>query len=146
MYFIYLINSIRESQQTLTKQVASQVTQSAVMTSQTGNTLGKEDHKIGIYSKQQSKIDVKGNKLSNLNSDPCIEEKDYFKDCLEQNNKNFTKCRLEYRNSRDCMRFWKFVEYQRLKQSKLPSMPRPEERQAAIDEFMQAWLDKPDWP
>ncbi|KAJ8279780.1 hypothetical protein COCON_G00068460 [Conger conger] len=87
-------------------------------------------------SKQQyrnaSKMTSNVRKVRDQDSNPCIEESDGSRKCLDANNYNKDMCTAYFQRYKNCRKFWHEIMTTRRKGGVKPEMPTAEERQQIL--------------
>ncbi|XP_048866914.1 coiled-coil-helix-coiled-coil-helix domain-containing protein 7 [Brienomyrus brachyistius] len=71
-------------------------------------------------------------KVRNEDINPCIEESDGSRKCLDANNYNKDKCTAYFIRYKNCRKFWHGVMLQRRKEGVKPDIPTLEEREEIL--------------
>ncbi|KPP73054.1 coiled-coil-helix-coiled-coil-helix domain-containing protein 7-like [Scleropages formosus] len=72
-------------------------------------------------------------RLRNQDSNPCIEESDGSRRCLDANNYNRDMCSTYFMRYKNCRKFWHNIMVQRRRDGVKPDMPTYEERQRILE-------------
>ncbi|XP_015117333.1 coiled-coil-helix-coiled-coil-helix domain-containing protein 7 [Diachasma alloeum] len=68
---------------------------------------------------------------------PCFEESEGTRKCLEKNVYDRKPCFLYFENFKRCKQFWNIVKWTRRSEGIEPELPPPDERKKIKAEFMQ---------
>ncbi|KAJ8376676.1 hypothetical protein SKAU_G00072560 [Synaphobranchus kaupii] len=71
-------------------------------------------------------------KLRDHDSNPCIEESDGSRKCLDVNNYNKEMCTAYFLRYKNCRKFWHEIMLQRRRGGVKPEMPTEDERQQIL--------------
>ncbi|XP_051879353.1 coiled-coil-helix-coiled-coil-helix domain-containing protein 7 [Pristis pectinata] len=74
-------------------------------------------------------------KLRDEDINPCIEETDASKKCLEANNYNKDMCSYYFLRYKMCRKFWNNIMVQRRRNGVRPEMPTANERKEILEEY-----------
>ncbi|XP_059837197.1 coiled-coil-helix-coiled-coil-helix domain-containing protein 7 [Hypanus sabinus] len=76
-------------------------------------------------------------KLRDEDTNPCIEEGDASKKCLEANNYNKNMCSYYFLRYKMCRKFWNDVTVQRRRSGVKPEMPTAKERKEILEDYQE---------
>ncbi|XP_023673961.1 coiled-coil-helix-coiled-coil-helix domain-containing protein 7 [Paramormyrops kingsleyae] len=71
-------------------------------------------------------------KVRNEDINPCIEESDDSRKCLDANNYNKDKCTAYFIKYKNCRKFWHGIMLQRRKEGVRPDIPTLKEREEIL--------------
>ncbi|XP_069777567.1 coiled-coil-helix-coiled-coil-helix domain-containing protein 7 [Narcine bancroftii] len=74
-------------------------------------------------------------KLRDEDINPCIEETDASKKCLEANNYTKDRCSSYFLRYKMCRKFWNGIMVQRRLNGVKPEMPTAKEREKILEEY-----------
>ncbi|XP_006633978.2 coiled-coil-helix-coiled-coil-helix domain-containing protein 7 [Lepisosteus oculatus] len=79
------------------------------------------------------KMSPNARKLRDQDTNPCIEETDGSRKCLDGNNYNRDMCSAYFLRYKNCRKFWHNIMIQRRRDGVKPDMPAAEERQKILE-------------
>ncbi|XP_011315431.1 coiled-coil-helix-coiled-coil-helix domain-containing protein 7 [Fopius arisanus] len=86
-------------------------------------------------AKNRSEIEAAKQQL--ILDNPCHEESEGSRRCLEKNNYNYDACTLYFDNFKACKKFWNEVKWSRKRQGITPPLPLPDDRKKIKAEYME---------
>ncbi|KAL4635229.1 coiled-coil-helix-coiled-coil-helix domain-containing protein 7 [Arapaima gigas] len=78
-------------------------------------------------------MSLKAGKFKNLDSNPCIEESEGSRRCLDANNYNRDMCAAYFIRYKKCRKYWHNIMVQRRRDGVKPDMPTYEERKRILE-------------
>ncbi|XP_063983279.1 coiled-coil-helix-coiled-coil-helix domain-containing protein 7 [Diachasmimorpha longicaudata] len=84
----------------------------------------------------RNKSELEAARQLTILNNPCFEESEKTRKCLEKNNYDRDSCSPYFENFNQCKKFWNEVKWSRRAKGIQPELPHPDERPKIRAEYM----------